>query len=145
MPVPQRSAHVAVAAQHRQAQEMPDEVSDETIITRRRRMPWSLIPPTGAPMPIIADVVILGRKPVRDPDHPRAQLIGIDDGTVSKTHARLERRDDHWFVTDLGSTNGVLFATMMGTEVEATPGVEIEAGERFYLGDAEVRLVRSDR
>lgn len=32
----------------------------------------------------------------------------------------------------------------MGTEIEATPGVEVEAGERFYLGDAEVRLRRSD-
>ena len=38
----------------------------------------------------------------------------------------------------------VLFATLMGTEVEATPGEEIEAGERFFLGDAEVRLQRSD-
>ena len=34
-----------------------------------------------------------------------------------------------WYVTDLDSTNGVLFATVLGTEVEATPGVEAEAGE----------------
>ena len=40
--------------------------------------------------------------------------------------------------------DGVLFATLMGTEVEAPPGVEVEAGDRFLLGDAEVRLVRSD-
>ena len=63
---------------------------------------------------------------------------------MSKTHARLELRDDKWWVTDLDSTNGVLFATVLGTEVEATPGVEAEAGDRFLLGDAEVRLVRSD-
>ena len=63
---------------------------------------------------------------------------------MSKTHARLELRDEQWYVTDLGSTNGVLFATLMGTEVEATPGVELEAGERFFLGDAEVRLLRGD-
>ena len=86
----------------------------------------------------------LGRKPAPDRTFPDAQLVSIDDGTVSKTHARLELRDDQWYVTDLGSTNGVLFATLMGTEVEATPGVEIEAGERFFLGDAEVRLQRSD-
>ena len=63
---------------------------------------------------------------------------------MSKTHARLELRDDRWYITDLDSTNGVLFATLIGTEVEATPGVEIEAGERFLLGDAEVRL-RAER
>ena len=79
------------------------------------------------------------------PRFPDAQLVSIDDETrVSKTHARLALRDDHWYVTDLDSTNGVLFATLMGTEVEATPGEEIEAGERFFLGDAEVRLQRSD-
>ena len=33
--------------------------------------------------------------------------------------------------------------TVVGTEVEAPPGEEIEAGERFFLGDAEVRLARS--
>jgi hypothetical protein len=104
-----------------------------------------LIPPSGAPVALTAEVIILGRKPVRDEAYPTAQLISIDDGTVSKTHARLELRADRWYVTDLGSTNGVLFATLMGTEVEATPGVEIEAGERFYLGDAEVRLQRNDR
>ena len=88
--------------------------------------------------------MLLGPQPAPDPGLPRAQLVPIDDGTVSKTHARLALREDHWYVTDLGSTNGVLFATLMGTEVEATPGDEIEAGERFFLGDAEVRLQRSD-
>ena len=101
-------------------------------------------PRPGAAIPLTADVVLLGRKPAPDRAYPDAQLVSIDDGTVSKTHARLALREDHWYVTDLGSTNGVLFATLMGTEVEATPGEEIEAGERFFLGDAEVRLQRSD-
>lgn len=138
-----RSARAAVSAQHTKAQ-IPDDPIDETIITRRRRTAWSLVPPAGAAIPLTADVVLLGRKPAPDRAYPEAQLVSIDDGTVSKTHARLALRDDHWYVTDLGSTNGVLFATLMGTEVEATPGEEIEAGERFYLGDAEVRLQRSD-
>jgi pSer/pThr/pTyr-binding forkhead associated (FHA) protein len=104
------------------------------------------VPPSGAPIDISAEVVILGRKPAADPAFPGAQLIAISDETrtVSKTHARLELRDETWFVTDLGSTNGVLFATLMGTEVEAQPGQQLEAGERFFLGDAEVRLRRSD-
>lgn len=138
-----RSARASVSAQHTKP-EIPDDPIDETIITRRRRTAWSLVPPAGAAVPITADVVLLGRKPAPDRAFPEAQLVPVDDGTVSKTHARLELRDDRWYVTDLGSTNGVLFATLMGTEVEATPGVEVEAGERFFLGDAEVRLQRSD-
>ena len=122
----------------------PTTRSSETIIAQPPQAHWSLVPPSGAAVPLSAEVVILGRRPVADPDFPDAQLVAIQDGTVSKTHARLELRDDRWYVTDLGSTNGVLFATVLGTEVEATPGVETEAGDRFLLGDAEVRLVRSD-
>ncbi|WP_026059853.1 DUF5684 domain-containing protein [Microbacterium yannicii] len=138
-----RAARGSVSAQHARP-EIPDDAFDETIISHRRRTDWSLVPPTGDPIAIGAEVVILGRRPSPDPAHPGAQLISIQDGTVSKTHARLELRGDRWFVTDLGSTNGVLFATLMGTEVEAPPGEQVEAGDRFLLGDAEVRLVRSD-
>ncbi len=90
--------------------------------------------------------MILGRRPTRDPEFPDAQLISLDDDTrtISKTHARLELRDERWFITDLDSTNGVLFATLMGTEVAATPGEATEAGDRFLLGDAEVSLIRSE-
>jgi pSer/pThr/pTyr-binding forkhead associated (FHA) protein len=138
-----RSARASVSAQHAMP-EIPDDAIDETIIARRRQTQWSLVLPTGEPVVLRAEVVILGRRPSADSDYPGAQLVAIEDGTVSKTHARLVLRDDKWWVTDLDSTNGVLFATVLGTEVEATSGVEAEAGDRFLLGDAEVRLVRSD-
>lgn len=138
-----RAARASVSALHAKP-EIPEDSIEETVIASRRRSAWSLIPPAGAPVSLSADVVILGRRPVADPDFPGAQLVAIADGTVSKTHARLELRDDAWYITDLGSTNGVLFATLMGTEVEATPGVAVEAGESFLLGDAEVRLQRSE-
>jgi pSer/pThr/pTyr-binding forkhead associated (FHA) protein len=32
--------------------------------------------------------------------------IAINDDSVSETHAKLQRREDGWFLTDLGSTNG---------------------------------------
>ncbi|MEV5071028.1 FHA domain-containing protein [Microbacterium sp. LMI12-1-1.1] len=138
------SARSSVSAFHGKP-EIPDEdVFDETIIARRKRTDWTLVPPTGDPVALSAEVVILGRRPAGDPDFPGAQLVSIHDGTVSKTHARLTLRDDRWYVTDLDSTNGVLFATVMGTEVEAPTGEEVEAGDRFLLGDAEVRLRRSD-
>lgn len=118
---------------------------DRTVVTKRKRIPWALVPPSGAPIDLTSTVVILGRRPAADNAFPDAQLVSIADETrtVSKTHARLQLRGETWFVTDLDSTNGVLFATLMGTEVEAPPGEEIEAGERFFLGDAEVRLARS--
>lgn len=147
-----RSARTSVSALYTQPEVPADAADDDidamdrTVVTRRRRIPWTLIPPGGAPVDLTSNVVILGRRPSADPSRPDAQLVSITDETrtVSKTHARLELRADTWYVTDLGSTNGVLFATLMGTEVEAPPGEEIEAGERFFLGDAEVRLARSE-
>jgi hypothetical protein len=140
-----RAARSSVSAFHAKP-EIPedDDVFDHTIVARRKRTDWSLVPPTGDPIALVSEVVILGRRPASDPEHPAAQLVAIQDGTVSKTHARLRLKGDRWYVTDLDSTNGVLFATVMGTEVEATPGEEVEAGDRFLMGDAEIRLVRSD-
>jgi hypothetical protein len=146
-----RSARTSVSTLFTQSELPPiddDDVDalDRTVVTRRKRIPWTLVPPAGAPVALTSGVVILGRRPGPDAEHPDAQLIAISDETrtVSKTHARLQLRGEVWYVTDLDSTNGVLFATLMGTEVEAPPGEEIEAGERFFLGDAEVRLTRSD-
>jgi len=147
-----RSARTSVSALYTQP-EVPSvptdddfDALDRTVVTRRKRIPWALVPPSGTPVDLTSAVVILGRRPSPDSAYPDAQLVPISDETrtVSKTHARLELRGDTWYVTDLHSTNGVLFATLMGTEVEAPPGEEIEAGERFFLGDAEVRLSRSD-
>ncbi|KAA9107849.1 DUF5684 domain-containing protein [Microbacterium rhizomatis] len=142
-----RSALSSVSALHARPED-PDDDDEfgETMITRRRRARWSLVPTSGAPIALTGDVVTLGRSPAGDRAFPRAQLVTIPDATrtVSKTHARLELRGDSWFVTDLGSTNGVLLVTLMGTEIEAAPGVELAAEERFFLGDVEVRLRRND-
>lgn len=142
-----RSALASVSALHTRPH-IPDEDDDleQTIVARRKRTPWVLVAPTRARIPLTSETVILGRRPARDPEFPDAQLISLDDDTrtISKTHARLELRDERWFITDLDSTNGVLFATLMGTEVAATPGEATEAGDRFLLGDAEVSLTRSE-
>ena len=63
---------------------------------------------------------------------------------MSKTHARLELLGDEWVVVDLDSTNGVILFRDDGTETEATPGVPERIGERFLLGDAELRLAKAD-
>jgi len=122
---------------------LPDEDEvDQTVMVRRKKITWQLVPASGASVPLAADVVILGRRPAGDPAFPQAQLIAVQDDarTVSKTHARLELRGERWLVTDLGSTNGVLLRTLMGEEIEVEPGTELEAGERFFLGDEEFHL-----
>lgn len=144
-----RSALNAVSAQQRRLEPFADDDDlDQTVITRRAKKPtWQLVPASGAPVPLTSDVVILGRRPVGDAAFPGAQLVAVpgDARTVSKTHARLERRDEAWVVTDLGSTNGVLVRTLMGDEIEVEPGSQIDAGERFFLGDEEFHLKQIER
>ena len=122
-----------------------DDVLDQTVIARRSVRPvWELVPASGSPVPLSASVVILGRRPSSDPAFPAAQLVAVpgDARTVSKTHARIELRGDAWTVTDLGSTNGVLVRTLMGDEVEVEAGGQLDAGDRFFLGDEEFHLRR---
>jgi len=135
------SARRSVSAQQRDAEPDEDDI-DNTVMVRRRRPSWRLVPASGQPIVVTAEVAILGRRPAADPSFPQAQLIAVEDGarTVSKTHARLELRGERWLVTDLGSTNGVLVRTLMGDEVEVEPGTELDAGERFFLGDEEFHL-----
>lgn len=153
------SARSSVSAQLR-LQEIPDMPAvstgpapavveddvDETVMVRRRRITWQLVPLVGSPIPLTADVVILGRRPARDVTFPQAQLVAVHDDarTVSKTHARIELRGERWLITDLGSTNGVLVRTIMGEEMEIEPGTELDAGERFFLGDEEFHLQHHD-
>ena len=144
-----RSARMAVSVQHRRL-ESPDEdddiLDDRTIVARRRGPRWQLLTATGQKIELRSDVAILGRRPAADSAFPNAQLIALDDDTrtVSKSHARLERRADGWHITDLHSTNGVLLRSLLGTEMEAAPGTSVAAGERFLLGDAELRLAQLD-
>ncbi|WP_417563775.1 DUF5684 domain-containing protein [Microbacterium sp.] len=139
------SARSSVSARRR-ANEIPDadDLFDETVIASRKRTPWTLVPPLGAPIAITHDVVIVGRRPSVDPENPDAQRVSIADETrtMSKTHARLELRDGTWVITDLDSTNGVALIDVDGGEIEAAPGRPLPVIERFLLGDAELRLLR---
>ena len=133
-----RSARASVSAQH-VLPEIPDDI-EETMIANRRKAHWSLQLPTGTAVDLHADVVLVGRRPAPSTAFPNAQLVEVDDGTVSKTHLRLERHGDEWSVTDLHSTNGTILIASDGAEREIAPGAAHRAPRRFLLGDAELRL-----
>lgn len=139
-----RTAEGAVPAQLRRAEGPDDGDIDHTVVVARRRVYWQLVLPDGEIAPLTGDVAIVGRQPAPDPEYPRAQLVAIEDSTrtVSKTHARLELRSGLWHITDLHSTNGVVLTNFLGTEIELEPGSDAPAGERFLLGDAELRIER---
>ncbi|KQZ85973.1 hypothetical protein ASD56_06790 [Microbacterium sp. Root166] len=134
-----RSARASVSAQH-VLPEIPDDDVEETMIASRRKAHWSLQLPTGTAVDLHADVVLVGRRPAPSTAFPNAQLVEVDDGTVSKTHLRLERHGDEWSVTDLHSTNGTILIASDGAEREIAPGAAHRAPRRFLIGDAELRL-----
>jgi hypothetical protein len=133
-----RSARSSVSAQH-VLPEFPDDVG-ETVIANRRKTRWMLVLPSGSPVELHADVVLVGRRPAPSAAYPNAQLVEVDDGTVSKTHMRLERHGEEWSVTDLHSTNGTILIASDGAEREIAPGAAHRAPARLLLGDAELRL-----
>lgn len=120
-----------------------DEDFDHTELSSRHRTSWLLeLPLSARPVEVTGTVVLLGRKPTADAEHPDAQLIPVADGTrtVSKTHARLELVRGQWKITDLGSTNGVVLFGADGTETEIEANTPSVVTERFLLGDAELRI-----
>ncbi|WES62923.1 DUF5684 domain-containing protein [Microbacter sp. GSS18] len=138
-----RSARSSVSAQHVRP-EIPDDEFERTEIARRRRVRWSLTVPSGESIPLTADVVIIGRRPTPSSAFPGAQLVPIPDGTISKTHARLQRDGALWHIVDLGSTNGTVLIGSDGGETEIEPGSLHPLPARFLVGDAEVSLVSDE-
>jgi pSer/pThr/pTyr-binding forkhead associated (FHA) protein len=52
----------------------------------------------GSAFPLMGEEVVLGRE--------RGDILFSDDGYVSGTHAKISIREDGYFLTDLGSSNG---------------------------------------
>jgi len=73
--------------------------------------------------------VLLGR-------NPECTLV-LDDDFASGRHARIFRRDDCWFVEDLGSTNG----TFLGSE-RLTQPTPVEVGSTVRIGKTIFELRR---
>jgi pSer/pThr/pTyr-binding forkhead associated (FHA) protein/NADPH-dependent 2,4-dienoyl-CoA reductase/sulfur reductase-like enzyme len=69
----------------------------------------------------------------RDP----AEQIVLRDDTVSRRHARFDRKGPAWTVTDLGSTNGSFVG---GRRLEPNAETPLADGDRLRLGDVEMEV-----
>jgi pSer/pThr/pTyr-binding forkhead associated (FHA) protein len=97
-------------------------------------------PEAGQQFSLTADTVTVGRDPVVD--------VVINDPEVSRQHARLIRRGDHFLIQDLGSTNGTFLdgRRLAGDPVPLAPGQMITIGSNVSLvfeaeGDVEATIL----
>jgi pSer/pThr/pTyr-binding forkhead associated (FHA) protein len=76
----------------------------------------------GRRLPVKVPVVNVGRADFND--------IVINDPSVSTSHAKLQRREEIWVVSDLGSTNGTFVeGERVSGEVPLMPGSTVKFGE----------------
>jgi len=80
----------------------------------------------GERLPIKVPVVNIGRGDYND--------IVISDASVSTMHAKLQRREALWILTDLGSTNGTFVeGERLSGEVPLSPGTTLRFGDVIAL------------
>ena len=80
----------------------------------------------GRRLPIKVPVVNIGRGDYND--------VVIGDASVSTMHAKLQRREAVWILTDLGSTNGTYIeGERLRGEVALSPGTTLRFGDVIAL------------
>jgi pSer/pThr/pTyr-binding forkhead associated (FHA) protein len=75
----------------------------------------------GEQFPVAADRMAIGRAPSAD--------VFLDDITVSREHAVLERRDDGLHLSDAGSLNGTYVNRQRIESVRLADGDEVQIGK----------------
>lgn len=88
-----------------------------------------LVPASGNPIEITKDQTVLGRDPACD--------VVVADGSVSRRHARLERRGAGWAVVDQGSANGTFVDSQRVAEGDLKAGQELRLGAVAFKVDIE--------
>jgi len=110
--------------------ETDDEASDEFPFPRDELDAGQALllvkrgPNAGSTFLLDADASSLGRDTSSD--------VFLDDITVSRKHARIERRDGGFFVKDVGSLNGTYVNGEAVEETKLARGDEVQIG-RFKL------------
>lgn len=117
-----------------------DDAESTVVVNRSSRPKTRLVTAGGQSFELTNDVVILGRKP-RGFLAGSVQLLNIKDTerTISKTHARLSWHDDAWYISDLGSTNGVSVG-LGNSLIELSGSEEVQVNGPFALGLHDMNL-----
>jgi pSer/pThr/pTyr-binding forkhead associated (FHA) protein len=87
-------------------------------------------PNAGSNFLLDKDIITAGRHPESD--------IFLDDVTVSRRHAEIQRRDSRFFVVDKGSLNGTYVNRQRVEETELSTGDELQIGKFklvFFTGE----------
>jgi FHA domain-containing protein/uncharacterized protein DUF4864 len=83
-----------------------------------------LVPASGPPLEIKQDATLVGRDPSCE--------IVVSDGSVSRKHAKIERRGATWMVVDQGSANGTFVDSRKVGEEALRHGQELRFGAVAY-------------
>jgi hypothetical protein len=86
-----------------------------------------LVPVSGNPIDVTRDPSMVGRDPACE--------VVVTDGSVSRRHARLERRADEWWVVDQGSANGTYVNSLKVAEIALKNGPELRFGALAFRVD----------
>jgi pSer/pThr/pTyr-binding forkhead associated (FHA) protein len=87
-------------------------------------------PNAGSTFLIESEATTIGRDP--------GSAIFLDDVTVSRKHAVFERREDGWFVRDVGSLNGTY---VNGEQVDVT---KLATGDEVQIGRFKLTFFQAD-
>ena len=88
---------------------------------------WGLVIPGEAePFPV-AETITIGRSESCD--------LTLNDGKVSRQHARIERRQENLWIVDLNSSNGVF------VNDEQITTVQLNSGDHLRIGDCVITII----
>jgi len=83
---------------------------------------------------MLAHGKVIGRTPQTD--------LQVDDGSISRRHARVDQREGRWFLVDLGSSNGSLRNGERLKEFELRPGDLVTLGAVAFQVEGERSTAR---
>ena len=79
----------------------------------------------------------IGRRDPRQNHYPDLDLAEHDRGVASRNHALINRQNDYYTLTDLGSTNGT---RLNGVPVKPQQPQRLHSGDKIKIGEVEMEF-----
>jgi serine/threonine protein kinase len=79
----------------------------------------------------------IGRRDPKQSHYPELDLAEHDRGIASRHHATIQRSDDFYTLTDLGSTNGTY---VNGTRIASFTPQRLHPGDMIKIGEVEIEF-----